>query len=188
MILYNKIPSLNGDETQKVFRIGLDSCVDGDTIVEVGCYVGGMTAYMCDLIRCSNKQINFHVVDLFQEEQWLDDGTPMYDRFCKNTEKYTDRFQLHRKDSLTCSDDFEDNSIQFLFLDTTHSPKHIEKELDVWLPKIKKEGIIARHDYHWTGIPELIENKIGDVNVIESSLEYIWDDITWKHTAWWKQV
>lgn len=188
MILYNKIPSLNGDETQKVFRIGLDSCVDGDTIVEVGSYVGGMTVYMCDLIRHSNKQINFHVIDLFKETQYLDNEIPMYDRFRINTEVYTDKFHLHQEDSLKCSSKFEDNSIQFLFLDTTHYPEYVEKELDTWLPKLKKGGIIARHDYHWDGIPDLVERKMGNVNVIESCLEYIWEDIKWKHTVWWKRV
>lgn len=188
MILYNKVPSLNGDETQKVFRIGIDSCNNDDIVVEVGCYVGGMTIYMCDLVSYSKKNINFYVVDSFAEKQYLDNDVPMYDRFYKNTEAYTNKFQLYKKDSLECSTEFKDNSIQFLFLDTAHDSKYVKKELDVWIPKMKKGGVIAGHDYHWNGISELLEYEIGKVNVVESCIDYIWEGVRWKHTAWWKKI
>lgn len=188
MILYNKIPSLNGDETQKAIRIGLDLCKSNDIVVEVGCYVGGMTAYICDLIKYNRLVIDFHVVDLFEDSQWLDNDDRMYDRFIKNTEKYKSNFHLHVEDSIVCSQNFENSSLQFLLLDTVHDPYYIGKELDAWIPKLKKGGIIARHDYHWPGIPELVETYFGEVNVIESSLEYIWDNLKWKHTIWYKQL
>ena len=47
---------------------------------------------------------------------------------------------------------FEDNSIAFLYIDTTHEYEHVIKEIDAWYPKVKLGGIIAGHDYFTPGV------------------------------------
>ena len=49
-------------------------------------------------------------------------------------------------DSLTASKKFEDESIDFLFLDADHRYKQFKEDLDAWIPKIKIGGMICGHD------------------------------------------
>jgi predicted O-methyltransferase YrrM len=44
---------------------------------------------------------------------------------------------------------FEDESIDFLFIDADHSFEAVKKDLKLWYPKVKTGGIIAGHDYMW---------------------------------------
>lgn len=48
---------------------------------------------------------------------------------------------------------FEDESLDFLYLDANHSYKACLEDLKMWYPKIKKGGILSGHDY-WDGPDE----------------------------------
>ena len=42
---------------------------------------------------------------------------------------------------------FEDNSLDFCYIDANHTYKFIKEDIRVWLPKIKIGGLIGGHDY-----------------------------------------
>lgn len=49
-------------------------------------------------------------------------------------------------DSLVCHDEWEDGSIDMLFIDTDHNPDQLYKELNLWHKKVKEDGVIVMHD------------------------------------------
>lgn len=49
-------------------------------------------------------------------------------------------------DSVTASKKFEDESVDFLFIDADHRYKQFKEDLEAWLPKIKTGGMICGHD------------------------------------------
>ena len=49
-------------------------------------------------------------------------------------------------DSLVVHNDWEDESIDMLFIDTKHKTKQIRKELEAWHSKMKHNGMILMHD------------------------------------------
>lgn len=49
-------------------------------------------------------------------------------------------------DSLTASKEFEDGSVDFLFLDGDHRYEPFKEDLKAWLPKMKEGGLICGHD------------------------------------------
>ncbi len=49
-------------------------------------------------------------------------------------------------DSLEVYNDWDENSIDILFIDTKHKPKQLHKELNAWHTKVKPNGLILMHD------------------------------------------
>ena len=60
-------------------------------------------------------------------------------------------------------DDFEDNSLDFVYIDGNHTLPFIAMDIFGWEQKIRKGGIISGHDYAVVkGIRERKEPKVYD--------------------------
>ena len=44
---------------------------------------------------------------------------------------------------------FKDASVDFVYIDANHAYKYVKEDIVAWLPKIKKGGVIAGHDWDW---------------------------------------
>jgi hypothetical protein len=52
-----------------------------------------------------------------------------------------------KKTSMEAVKDFEDDSIDFVYIDGNHQFRYIAEDLFEWTKKVKKGGIISGHDY-----------------------------------------
>lgn len=52
------------------------------------------------------------------------------------------------KDSPDAARQFEDNSMDFVFLDADHSYHAVKTDIAAWWPKVKMGGWLCGHDYH----------------------------------------
>jgi predicted O-methyltransferase YrrM len=55
--------------------------------------------------------------------------------------------ELIRKFSMDAVKDFEDESLDFVYIDGNHDFAHVTEDINAWSKKVKKGGIIAGHDY-----------------------------------------
>ena len=81
---------------------------------------------------------------------------------------------IHYEDySYNVINKFDDNSIDFIYIDGNHSYDSVTKDLQLYLPKIKKGGFISGHDYcdFWASTKKAIDNEIGipDQTFIDTS-------------------
>jgi hypothetical protein len=67
---------------------------------------------------------------------------------------------------------FEDNSIDFIFIDAAHSYEGVMKDLIAWWPKAKIGSLFAGHDADWTGVRQAVEELFGD--------RWVLDNTSWK--------
>ncbi len=44
-------------------------------------------------------------------------------------------------------EDFEDNSLDFVYIDGDHNFKHISEDIYEWTKKVRSGGIVSGHDY-----------------------------------------
>ena len=51
-------------------------------------------------------------------------------------------------DSLEAASRFDDASLDFVFIDAAHEKDAVLADIKAWLPKVKKGGVIAGHDYY----------------------------------------
>ncbi len=58
--------------------------------------------------------------------------------------------EIVRKTSMEAVEDFEDESLDFVYIDANHEFRYIAEDLCEWTKKVKKGGIVAGHDYFYT--------------------------------------
>lgn len=57
--------------------------------------------------------------------------------------------EILRKGSLDVVRTIPDGSLDFVFIDGNHVFDAVMQDIIQWVPKVKKDGIVAAHDYHY---------------------------------------
>lgn len=116
-------------------------------IAEIGVEYGGFT----DVYYKSHYQI--YLIDM-----WDSEGNDYY--FSKRPgqvergydqviRKYSDKpnVKILKSKSIDASLQFEDSTFDLIYIDADHSLEAVKNDINSWLPKVKKGGIISGHDY-----------------------------------------
>lgn len=110
---------------------------------EVGVGRGRNSAVLCKTIpglklKCIDPWEAF-----YQASQDIMDG------IYENAHARLDRFgcELIRKRSLDAVKDFEDSSLDFVYIDGLHEFDNVMRDLINWIPKVREGGIVSGHDY-----------------------------------------
>ena len=145
------------------------------TMVEIGCYAGESTAIWCK---------NFKKV--YAIDPWLDgkgyDPNDVASRVMSNAieEQFDNRlakfenFDKIKNFSYEVADQFEDESLDFVYIDGEHTYEGVQKDIEMYLPKVKKGGFIGGHDYKpkWQGVMDAVNEKF-------ESPDKTFDDNSW---------
>lgn len=119
--------------------------------VEVGSWKGKSSSFMAVEIANSNKTIDFYCVDTWEgsvEHKNQYDLDTLYETFIHNMSPLEKYYTPLKMTSVEASEKFEDNSLDFVFIDASHEYEDVKQDIISWLPKIKNGGIIAGHDYY----------------------------------------
>jgi predicted O-methyltransferase YrrM len=113
--------------------------------VEVGSWLGKSSSYMAVEIANSKKNISFYCVDTWQgsEEHSSNDlivKNELYNSFLKNISPVQNYITPLRLSSKEASEKFEDESLDFIFIDAGHSYEDVSEDLKCCFPKLKKGG------------------------------------------------
>jgi len=65
----------------------------------------------------------------------------------KQTSFAEDRRTLVRNFSVKACEGFEDESLDFVFIDANHQYDYVKEDLVAWFPKVKPGGVFCGHDY-----------------------------------------
>jgi hypothetical protein len=71
---------------------------------------------------------------------------------------------LIRKTSMDALADFEDESLDFVYIDGNHTFKYVAEDLCEWTKKVKKGGVVCGHDYFY-GKPSSVVRHVVDAYV-----------------------
>lgn len=125
--------------------------------VEVGAWFGKSTAYMAQKIT-NHDTLNFYAVDTWQgakesetqKKIVKEHNNNIFPAFWQNMvnceiQNYVKPIQL---ESTQAAKSFKDESIDFVFIDASHTYEAVLNDIKAWFPKVKFGGIIAGHDYH----------------------------------------
>lgn len=158
-------------EQIKLYERMIETASSTAHFVEIGCWKGKSTVMMAVGIINSNKKIKFDVVDTFQgaEEhksyKSIVDGT-LYNEFIKNIEPVKSVVNITVGDSSTTASNYQDKSLDFVFIDGDHSFDGVLRDIRAWLPKIKDGGIIAGDDFdnpNFPGVSDAVISCISDI-------------------------
>jgi predicted O-methyltransferase YrrM len=139
--------------------------------VEVGTWKGMSASYMAVEIINSGKNIKFDCIDTWNyvatsceipEENFND----LFNIFLKNIEPVKDHIGIIRELSWEGAKHFNDNSLDFVFIDAAHDYESVLKDITAWYPKVKPGGTIGGHDYHWnTGVYNAVNEYLKDKTI-----------------------
>jgi hypothetical protein len=91
--------------------------------------------------------------DSIQDYSYLD-GRPLikdkhneYLDSIKRLSPFKNKSEIIIKTSEEANILFEDESLDFVFIDANHTYDYVKQDLNLWYPKVKKGGIFSGHDY-----------------------------------------
>jgi predicted O-methyltransferase YrrM len=136
---------------------------EGGTFVELGAWLGKSSAYLCD--KATGKQIT--IIDTWKGSpneltttHALATQVDIYELFRENMGERN--YKSIKATSKTASKKFADESLDVVFIDLTHTYEAVKEDIALWLPKVKKGGILAGDDYHenWPGVIQAVDELL----------------------------
>ena len=121
-------------------------------LVEIGVARGSTSKFTIE--KLSDKVSSYTGIDPYESNYDRKDGFSYYNQDLMDNlykfviEKVNDpRFNLIRKKSNLAHLDFEDNSIDAIYIDGDHRYKRVLEDIKNWKPKVKKGGLLIGDDY-----------------------------------------
>ena len=154
-------------------------------IVEIGSFLGGSISRIGHKLKELNKvDFELYAIDNWlcsnisiESRQWVGVFSNFYLEFWKNIcdKKLDKQVTPISIDSIEASNDFDNESVDFIFLDGEHTYPYVLNEIKAWLPKIKVGGVICGHDYcSCDGIRIAVEEVFKDKFKLNSTKTAYW--------------
>jgi hypothetical protein len=131
--------------------------------VEIGVFKGefskhilnnwGGTLYMIDVWRPLGNEYE----DASNHKEHID----AYQQTMENIKGFEDRGIMIRASSEISANMFQDESLDFIFIDANHAYDFVVDDINLWFSKLKKGGIFSGHDYinmDWYNDPNFAPN------------------------------
>lgn len=158
-------------------------------LVEVGVWKGHSISYLAKKIKESARDVNLYAVDLFSDSPDFKGSLSaqselpiIYEIYNKNLERSGVRDMI--KDikgwSWEVADKFDNDSLDFVFIDASHDAESVAKDINAWLPKVKPGGLFSGHDGWMQPVQTALEktNLIDRVKYFHTSKQvwYMWTE------------
>lgn len=155
--------------------------------VEVGVQEGKFSKFILENWDCETlflvdpweyfEEYNNDVGSVSQEEHLNN-----LNKTINNTLDHSDKLEIIRDYSVNASEEFIDESLDFVYLDARHDKIGIGEDIQAWWPKVAKGGILAGHDY-----TDLIwkDNHIEVKSVVDDFFESVNYTLDGPYPSWW---
>jgi predicted O-methyltransferase YrrM len=158
---------------ERVFDLAIQKAQDGAKFVEIGVWKGGSTAYMGVEIYNSGKKIHYDAIDTFEGSREHGQVVGLYEEAVQNLKPLIDLnvVNIIRGHSQDVVSKYQDETIDFCFIDGSHEYEDVKKDIMAYLPKVKKGGILAGHDYDaiWSGVIQAVDEILVKVEIVNGS-------------------
>jgi len=158
-----------------VYKMIVKSCRDDGQIVELGAWKGRSSAFL--VVEAYNKspKIKVHIVDTWGGNPYnglLDESADLFCKFTTNMAPLEGLYKAHRMKTDKAVELFDDGSLDAVFIDADHSYNAVKNDILNWMPKIRKGGILAGHDYtySWPEVIKAVDETLGKV----SAMDFCW--------------
>lgn len=121
---------------QMGFKVGVEIGVDTGLFSEKLCKAG----------------LKLYAIDpwlSYSDYAWLESGQKRIDEHFETAQRRLAPYECEiiRKYSMEAVKDFQDGSLDFVYIDGNHGFKFVTEDIYEWSKKVKKGGIISGHDY-----------------------------------------
>jgi len=130
----------------KEYRRLFELLPNDSSVLELGCYRGRSLCSVADIIK--KKNIKVYVVDVFTgtaSEGFYENDYRW--EFEKNIKDYNFTADITQMKTSKASEIFKNEMFGLIFIDAGHTYSEIKEDIEKYLPKLKRGGIISGHDY-----------------------------------------
>jgi len=144
----------------------------GSKFIEIGSWKGKSSAYLAVEIIKSGKNITLDCIDTWEgSSEHINDlyvkSNSLYELFIKNTSSLSSVINPIKMNSIFASKNYEDRTIDFIFIDGSHDYESVKADINAWLPKVKIGGIISGHDYgSWKTVTKAVDEFFVDKKIL----------------------
>lgn len=155
----------------RLYRMLVENCRPDGTIVELGAWKGRSSAFLVVEAKNKSPNIKIHIVDTWlgsgEHTVGMTDG--LYEKFISNMAPLNGHYQAHRMTTDDAAPLFEDGSLDSVFIDADHTYEAVKRDIANWMPKVRKGGILAGHDYihTWPGVIQAVNESISGFSTME---------------------
>lgn len=130
---------------------------DNSVIVEIGAFKGKSTCFIAEGI--GSKNIQFFTIDTWRNDTMQEGRQDVYPDFLKNIEPYKDKIKPLRGYSYDVRKEWpQERKIDFLWIDGDHSYEGVKRDIQDWLPLVKKNSFVCFHDYRdFPGVKKAVD-------------------------------
>ncbi len=129
--------------------------------VEIGLGFGSYSEYLLK----NSKLEKLYSIDPFDSTT-----AEFYDGLKSTKQKllpFSDRSTFIRKTSKDAVIDFEDGSLDFIYIDGDHRTEFVKEDMILWYPKLKMGGFFSGHDYDHSqqGLVDVVNEFCESFNI-----------------------
>lgn len=143
---------------------------DNLNLVEIGVARGSTSKFTIE--KLSDRILTYTGIDPYESNYDRTDSFSQYNQDLMDNlykfvvEKNNDpRFNLIRKKSNLAHLDFENNSIDAIYIDGNHSYEAVMEDIKYWSPKVKQGGLIVGDDYlTFEGVRKAVNDSFSNFN------------------------
>jgi predicted O-methyltransferase YrrM len=120
-----------------------------DMDFKVGAEIGVAQGWHAEILCKENPQAKLYAIDVWDTYDGYAEYRDRIDRYYKAAQDLLKPYncELVKKFSMDAVKDFEDNSLDFVFIDGGHDFKNVAMDIYEWSKKVKVGGIVYGHDY-----------------------------------------
>jgi hypothetical protein len=134
---------------------------------KVGIEIGVGNGVFSNEILANSKLKKLYSIDCWEYNQFNSDPIVSYNNTVRTLKPYGDRSQIIKAYANLAVDSFEDQSIDFIYIDGDHNYEPVKRDILLYYPKIKIGGILSGHDYsqNWPGVVQAVNEIFLDLNL-----------------------
>jgi hypothetical protein len=116
----------------------------------VGAEIGVAEGKHAEVLCCNNPNLKLYCIDSWQGYRgYLDYLDDRLNRFYDTAKQKLSKYDciLIKKFSMDAVLDFEDESLDFVYIDGGHDFKNVVNDVIEWSKKVRKDGVVYGHDF-----------------------------------------
>ncbi len=135
--------------------------------VEIGTHCGRSASIMvnADHLTCVDSWFDLNINNM----QVNGGGEACFWKFLKARDEFPFQCDALKMTSAEAASRFEDQSLDFVFIDGSHDYDSVSTDIQTWIKKVKSNGLICGHDFDYAPVKNAVyENVKTNIKVFAS--------------------